>query len=295
MTAPAQPQAPQKVTVPPGMLAITTYGQLQFETTAALLEARAFSERAGIKDVAWTFIAGNLVDKTRNEAVRQMLQMQIAGAPLGWIVFIDGDMTFPPNLLDQLLTCAYGTVPHADIVGGWCPLRGEPYLPTIDLGSGQWEPVDAGNGPIEVIRTGAACVLIKRHVVEKMAYPWFGVRPAPRALDILAEFDNFCRVKMDGRNPFRALPEWSAIEKCAIDDAAAARARIPQGKRAEFLSTVGEDSGFCDKAKALGFRIFVNTDLVLGHVDRKIITVEDHREAMAKARKNQRLVSGIWE
>lgn len=283
---------PQKITVPPGALAVTTWGMLTVETSAALVEMRGFNERSGIKDVLYTFVAGGLVDRTRNESVRQMLMARLAGQPLGWIVFLDADATFQPDVLDKLLHTAYALVPWADAVGAWCPLRGKPFLPTIDTGTGTWEPHDVNCGPLEVIRTGAHCILIKRHVYERMAFPWYGVRPAPRALDVMTEMDNYARCKLDGKNPLRETTAWAQLEKAAAEDAQMQHMR-GHNTRIEQLSAVGEDSNFADKMRALGFRIVVNTDIVTGHVDRKVIGWEDHRDAMAEIRANQRLVQGV--
>jgi hypothetical protein len=287
------PPQPEKLIVPAGMVALTTWGLITVETTASLTELVRFNERAGIKDIAYTFVSGGLVDKSRNEAAKQMLATQINGQPLQWLVFLDSDATFAPNVLDQLLATAYQATPWADIVGAWCPLRGKPYLPTIDTGSGTWEPHDVGCGVLEVIRTGAHCILIKRHVFEKMSYPWYGVRPAPRAIDVLTEMDNFARCHMDGQNPLRNSPAWAALEKCAVEEAVQQRARMPQAGRGDFISAVGEDSNLCDKARALGFRIVVDTNIVTGHVDRRVITHIDHMQALKEIRDNQKLIHGI--
>jgi hypothetical protein len=286
----------EKITVPPGLVAVTTWGLVRVETSAALLELRAFCEKAGLGNVLWSFISGGLVDKARNEAVRQMLTTQIKIAdkdvPLGWIMFLDADMTFGNRVLDQMLETAYNLTPWADAVGAWCPLRGSPYLPTIDRGSGTWEPQDPGCGPLEVIRTGGACILIKRHVYERMEFPWYGVRPAPRPIDVLAEVDNYARCKMDGQNPLTESPAWQILMKCATEDAAVQRSRNA-GTRADLMSAVGEDSNFCDRVRALGLRIVVNTDIVCGHVDTRVITAEDHQKAMQDIRRNQALVNAV--
>jgi len=287
------PTAPTKPTVPCGMVSLTTWGMVTVETAAAMVDLRGFNEANGLRDVIYTFVAQGLVDKARNESVRQMLATPYKGQPLQWLVFLDADATFQPNVLDQLLATAYITTPWADIVGAWAPLRGKPYLPTIDRGSGTWESHDVNCGPVEVIRTGHHCILIKRHVFERMAYPWYGVRPAPRPIDVLTEMDNYARCKMDGQNPLRTHPAWAALEKCAVEDAVQQRGRMPAGQRADWISAVGEDSNLCDKARALGFRIVVNTDIVTGHVDRRVITHIDHQQAMAEVRMNQKLVQGV--
>jgi hypothetical protein len=107
---------------------------------------------------------------------------------------------------------------------------------------------------------------------------------------MLAEVDNFARIKFDGRNPFRRLPEWDQIVKCARDEAS--KQPSVSGRSA---NTVGEDSNFTDRAKALGFRIVVQTNLVLGHVDKKVIWPKDHVDAMQAAQKRSRAAVGVLE
>ena len=146
-----------KVEVPPGMVAITTWGMITAETAQSLLEMRAFCELNGLNNIVWTWVSGSLVDKARNEAARTFLGARVRDQALGWLCFIDADMVFPANILDLLLATAYKQTPWADIVGAYCQLRGKPYLPTTDFGSGLWESSDPHCGPMEVIRTGSAC------------------------------------------------------------------------------------------------------------------------------------------
>jgi hypothetical protein len=283
--------APQAFEAPAGMFCITTTGSVIDSTMQSYSDLRSFNDRNGLVNIVYQPIRATLVDKARNDAVRTML----ANANLQYLIFLDGDMEWRPELVMQMLQTAYQQVPHADIVGGWCPLRGEPYLPTIDTGTGTWESTLPGQGPIEVIRTGGACLLIKRHVLEKMQAPWFGVRNSPRSLDTLLEFDNFARIKFDGRNPFTKLPEWAQLEGCAADEATRYRQAHPVDTAGSQFSSVGEDSNFADKCRALGFRIFVQTNVVCGHVDRKVIQPSDHIDAMKKLRRQENLACGILE
>lgn len=284
----------QKIAVPSGMVAVTTWGMITAECAQSMLEMRAFCERSGLQDVLWTWISGALVDKARNEAVRTFLGARIKGQPLQWLCFVDADMIFPPNALDILLATAYQQTPWADIASGYCQLRGKPYLPTTDFGSGLWEASDPHCGPMEVIRTGSAFIVIKRPVYERMAFPYYGTRPAPRPLDMLAEIDNFARIKMDGENPLREHPAWAQLESCATQDAQRQRAQTPDtAPPGAFFSHVGEDSNFCDKARALGFRIVVQTDCVVNHLDRHVITPDDHKTCMRDMERQQRLAVGV--
>jgi hypothetical protein len=206
-----------------------------------------------------------------------------------WLLFLDGDMTFPPDTLMRLVQTAYGEIPHADAVGAYCPLRGELALPTIDSGTGTWESWFPGSGTVEVMRTGAACILTKRHVYEALKDPWYAVRVPARPIDFMAEVDNFARIKFDGVNPFRGLPnrEWERLEQCAEQDPATAGNFVP--------GEVGEDSGFCDRARNAGFRLFVNTDVITGHLETKTTTWQTHKEAVEKLEKQQRSFAGVTQ
>ena len=253
------------------------------QTTQCLLNARSFSEKQGLQNVQWITMPGSLVEKARNETVRQLLRNG-----QGWLIFVDGDCTFDENAIMLLLQAAYGEIPSADAMGGWCPLRGDLALPTIDTGTGTWESHYPGSGILPVMRTGGAFLLVKRHVFEAMKDPWFRMRVPARAIDFLGETDNWLRIKFDGKNPFREQdPDtWDRAMKAAQDD--------PSIVIENFVPVeVGEDSGFCDRAKLAGFNLFVNTNIACGHVDAKVLTWADHKKAMDDAAKWQRLASGL--
>lgn len=274
--------APQaQIQIPAGLVCVTTYGVLRHEMVQSLMDLRAHNDAQGLKNVKYITLPGTLVEKARNEAVRQMLREN-----MGWLHFIDGDMTFPPDSLTRLLTAAYGTHLHADAIGAWCPLRGELSLPTTDYGSGTWESSFPGAGMREVIRTGAAFLLVKRHVFESLSDPWFRMRVPMRALDALLEVDNFARCKLNGENPFKALPEWAQLEKAAKEDPSA----LPEN----FIPVeVGEDSSFADRMRAAGFRLFVHHDVATGHVDSVVRTWVDHKKAITETEKWPRLACGL--
>ncbi len=274
---------PNSIKIPAGKIFCTSYGDIKVETTFSLINMAIHATKMGLDNIGWEPVSGPLVDKTRNESAAALLKSKAE-----WLWFIDGDMQFQPNLIEHMLSAAFEECPWADIVGGYCNLRGYPYLPTIDRGSGQWESHDANVGPLEVIRTGAACLLVKRRVFEKMAYPWYGVRPASQPIDNLAEVDNFFRMKYDGVNPFASDPKW----KKAVAIAAENSRPTKQAHESQRMHSVGEDSNFCDKAKALGFRIAVQTNAVCHHIDKRIIGPADHIEALEKAKTQERLLVG---
>ena len=271
------------IEIPGGVVAVTTYGQITGATAECLMNARSFNEKNGVTSVIYPMVPGTLVDRARNDAVRTA-----QASKAGWLMFIDGDMTFAENAIHSLLVAAYDTRPDADVMGAYCNLKGEPYMPTIDTGTGTWEIHYPGEGIIEVIRTGSAFILIKMHVYGVLKEPWYSTRTPERAIDHLAEIDNFSRCKMDGVNTFRELPgsPWEKLERHAMDDRGAI-----QGvwRHAE----VGEDSSFCDRVRASGFRVFVHTDIVTGHVEQRVIQWTDHRDAMRKKERDSLLMVGV--
>ena len=263
---------------PGGLVAMTSPGSIRVETTMSLLATAMFSAQKGMI-LQFQHFGGSLVDKARNDAVRALL-----GTQLGYVLFIDGDMTFPQEAILKLVHNAYVQNPHLDILGGLCHLRGG-CIPTIDTGTGTWESHFAGSGTLEVIRTGAAFLLVKRHVFEKMPPPWFALRFPQRRIDALAEVDNFARTKMHGVNPFRG-PEWDKLVALAGQDTEATSPNPPNYE-------IGEDSGFCDKAKSMGFRLGVDTDLEIQHIDVKYLNSAEHQRQMDDRRRESRLLHGI--
>ena len=285
MTAP-----PAQVQVPAGLFVCTTYGDIKAETFGALWELRSFAEKQGLHNVGWATVPGALVEKARNDAVRMMLNAfkdQQGVSHAQWVCFCDADMVPSADALHRLLGTAYGTHPWSDVVGGYCNLRGHPYLPTLDTGTGTWESIYPQSGVREVIRTGAAFLLCKRHVFERIPAPWFRVRVPARPLDFMAEVDNWARIKMDGKNPFVGLAgqPWEKLMALASSDPSAAPgAFVPL--------EVGEDSGFCDRVRNAGMRIAVDTSIEVGHLDRKQIRWTDHRDAMREMEKQWRQAVG---
>lgn len=279
MTAPAQ----QQIAIPPGLFCITTYGSIRQETAQCLMELRSFNEAQGLRNIKYMLLPGTLVEKARNEAVRVMLKEN-----LGWLHFADGDMTWQSDALMTMLRTAFGDMPFIDVLGAWCPLRGEMALPTTDFGNGTWHTSFPGMGVQPVIRTGAAFLLTKRHVFERLKDPWFRMRVPMRQSDALLELDNFARIKFNGENPFRNLPDqpWEKLEKAAQEDPSA----VPEN----FIPVeVGEDSGFCDRVRNAGMNIFVHTNVHCGHVDTVVRTAADHRKWMDDAQRQERYASGL--
>jgi SAM-dependent methyltransferase len=167
---------------------------------------------------------GYTVEDARNMIVAGALTLDPHVTHLLWI---DDDMVFERDAAERLLDR------DLPIVGGLCHNRRHPYMPILmrkwppgvpARGYGyvyDWESeVEAGGSPImEVDATGAAFLLVKREVFEKL-----------------------------GPNPFRNTGG-------------------------------GEDVSFCERARAAGYSIKVDTSLDIGHIGEVIVN-----KAFAKTR-----------
>lgn len=241
-------------------------------------EMRAWNITNGLTNIEYRRSDAKLVEAGRDEEVRHMLEQKY-----DFLLQIDADATFSPDSMFRVLHTAFNIVPDSDAVGAYAQLKGS-FIPTIDTGSGLWEVHYPGEGVLPVIRTGAHFILTKRSAFEKMgAGPYFRTRLAPRAIDVMAEMDNLSRQKLSGRNPFSSMDEWQELLSHA--------AKGSQGGP----SSVGEDSGFCDRLKACGGNVYVDTGIITGHVTREVITPERLKESMAKRTKQMRQVCGLLE
>ena len=238
-------------------------------------EMRVYNQKEGFTNTEYMMIPAALVEGGRDSAVMHSLEHNY-----DFLLQIDADMTFAPDSMVRMLHRLFADLPFADVLGGYCNLKQAPYLPTIDTGTGTWEPHYPNSGVLEVIRTGAAFVMCKTEAFRRFGPPWFRTKISNKPLDALANVDNFARCKLDGNNPLSNLPEWTAL-------LADARQAGP-GE-----SGIGEDSGFCDRLKAAGGRIFVDTDIVAGHVGKEVITWEKLKETRDKMEELRLLACGV--
>jgi hypothetical protein len=254
----------------------------EYATCREEMRVRAVTSR--FVNIEWRTFNGVLVEHARDEVCAHALSPnpQAAQPSYDWLLQIDADATFPPDALERILHTAYVKVPDADVVGAYSQLKSEPFLPTIDTGSGTWEPRFPGEGVLPVIRTGAHFLLVKTPILRRFGPPWFRTRRSVRPIDALREIDNFSRIRNDGANVL-AGDAWDSL---------LAEAKR-QGGGVE--SPVGEDSGFCDSVKAVGGNIYVDTDLVTGHIGKRNITPKMLSEKMREREAHVRAAMGIYE
>lgn len=236
-------------------------GGVQSEYADCRENLRAYNMTHDFHNVEYKSFAAQLVEHGRDDVLRHTLNEDY-----DWCLQIDADATFPENALARILHTAYITHPDADVVGAYAQLK-HSYTPTIDTGTGTWEPIFPGEGVLPVIRTGTHFILVKTPILRRFGPPWFRTRLGARPIEALRDVDNFSRIHHHGRN----ILAGEAWEKLLAE----ARKQAGGGE-----SPVGEDSGFADSVKAAGGVMYVDTDLVTGHIERRVITPEDLRSRL---------------
>lgn len=115
---------------------------------------------------------------------REQLAQWMLDAGEDWLLFLDDDQAFAPDLLERLLSH------EVDIVAALCMRRDEPYAPfcfEAVTPAGHFQPIDLRKyEPEELVRVpavGTGAMLIRRHVFEGLPKPWFPI--AEQGEDVL--------------------------------------------------------------------------------------------------------------
>ena len=187
--------------------------------------------------------SGVNVSHARNELVRRWLDETDAE----WLLMLDADMGFKPDLPDALLAMADAdpdSPVYTPVIGGLCfgVDRGAAF-PTIygfqAQEDGRRRTVRAETYPagvmLEVGATGAACLLIHRHAAQV--------------------------VRENGYNPTYVWFQETEFE----------------GERC------GEDITFCIRIRSAGFPVFVHTGIELDHQKAQVVNADLYRSQRAAA------------
>jgi GT2 family glycosyltransferase len=172
----------------------------------------------------------SIVAQGRNELVRMFLDHHDAD----WLWFIDTDMTFDPDILDDLVEAAHPR--DRPIMGALCfsiqhGVKACPTLYVVREDQAVGRVFDYPRNSLMRCLTGTGCLLIHRSVFEKM-------RDAKGS---------------DGTRKLYPKPyEW--FRDTALGE-------LP----------VGEDITFCIRAESLGMPVHVNTAIKCGHEKRFIV------------------------
>ena len=173
-----------------------------------------------------------MVAAGRNAVVEAFLAAEGSGRE--WLLMVDTDMTFPPDLVEKMLACA--SKAESKIVSGLAVARRGFRLgvnaysirfATTDMPVAMQEIHSIPEGPAEVDAVGGACLLIHRSVLEKVKEKygtWFS----------FVEFTS-----------------------------------IIAGKKVVFES--GEDITFCLRARSVGEAVVVDPSIWLGHVKEQVL------------------------
>ena len=154
--------------------------------------------------IHWQYWRSSNLVQNRHNLAREAQELAVSH-----VLWLDDDMTFPPDTLERLLR------PRLAIIGANCTTRAMPIIPTAV--KNDQRIISAGRHGLESIdQFGMAVVLTERQVFDKIPLPWFKMEWDPRYPD------TYC----------------------------------------------SEDMYFCRKAKACGFRVWIDHDLSnqIGHI-----------------------------
>lgn len=206
--------------------------------------------------------------------------------PADYCLMLDDDMLLEPHHLERLLSH------RKDVVVGICTVRRDPPMPTIyrrDPERGIYEPVIEWNWNsqklIEVDAAGAACMLIKREVLENMKDAYIKclrdraqVREAlarwNTPLSVMQEVEKDFDVKSEKREKLlsKAIAEGDHKAACFRNVWFEFMKDFTGGENGEF----GEDLSFCVKLKQLGYKIFADPQVLPGHLGEYAYSVHDY-------------------
>lgn len=150
--------------------------------------------------------------RSRNTLVRRALERKSE-----WIMFLDDDQTFPPSLLDVMLSR------NMPVVAALYLQRTDPFLPIAyaekDKDGNYW-PLDLGacpeHGLVTVAAAGTGGMLVRMKVFEQIEGPWF-LHTTKQSedlyfCDLLAEAGIQMYVDLDARlghvMPMEVYPEY---------------------------------------------------------------------------------------
>ncbi len=236
---------------PDVIIGIAHGGSVTWQTTSSLLALQRWDLDHDRHVGMVTGAGGPLLDNNRNALARKL----IATPEARWLLLLDTDIVFPPDLLDRLLAKAavvereageayilagfYRTrrqvresvtlgadgqpAPTDVIVSTWCiPAEGEEPL------GRNLTDCEPSPEPIELTSCGLGCTLIERSVVEEL---------------------------------------WTRH----VDDGAPVFSRerhvMPGGARVR----LGEDVSFCLRARWAGYRVWGCPDIRCGHVKSMVV------------------------
>lgn len=224
----------------------------------------------------------SVVHWSRNQMIALALysQKQNDGRPPAeYFLLLDDDMLCQPHYLTRMLSY------KKDIVTGIATVRRDPPRPNIRL----WDPKKNffitplewdwdSNRLMEIDAVGAAFMLVKRQVFERMGAAW-----------LRCEFERQADKAKYPQMEHTIDAHWDTITEARQQRFLEATGPGSDWKKADqwwfqFIpdqqgtGEYGEDIGFCLKAKKLGYKIFADPQILPGHIGSYGYSIADYRD-----------------
>jgi hypothetical protein len=181
-----------------------------------------------------------------------------------WMLMADDDMIFPSDTIVRLIAA------KKDIVSGLCTARSHPFIITAykKLDNNRYRTLEYEelnqDGLTEVDGVGGACVLVGVNVLNKIPPPWFAMPPS-WATPLLHNL----QYRLAGNQSLDDVFKTNKVE-------------LPTEFSMTDAGTDGEDLYFSGLVKKFGFKIFVDSGCVVGHIGDWIFSIKDHLEFKGK-------------
>jgi GT2 family glycosyltransferase len=147
------------------LICIPTAGSVPVEFIQSIDNLRPNKEHV----VARVYIPRSIIHIARENAVLEMIK-----GGYDALLYIDDDMTFDPDLVDRLVAL------NAPVASAACYKRVPPYTPCFyeslvmdDKGIKMTPYTDVPKDVFEAEGAGAACMLVRKEVFEKLQRPYF--------------------------------------------------------------------------------------------------------------------------
>ena len=216
---------------------------------------------------AFITTGGSLIPYCRNKVIQQIYKLE---PEFTHALLIDDDMTaFDRTTVEQLLEADKDIITPLMTTRSWPPKL-------------VYDPVDyediKNKRIVDADHTGTAFMLIKRHVLDELMMPapagplWFTLDREPRV-----GFNEEIEEKLEEYNRLQCRNEPGFNERIK----SYLLSLIALGRYAHLGSDLlGEDIGFCHRAKDAGFDVCVHTGLYVGHVGSRVYTPFDHMKSI---------------
>lgn len=239
------PKAPKQLRV---AICTPTPGYIHARTATALMAMTAAAGAAGLGLMSLT-LEGSMITKSRNDIVDMALKHDA-----DYLLFVDGDMIFPPDTLQRLLSH------QKDIVGATYCKRVPPFetlgkiFPRNGADDVSMEEFAKG-GLFEAALMPGGLMLIKADVFRKVPRLWYFETyksPGATGTEAMKEYIRY--------NFAREVPEevLSSLDGTALSRWLDEDRDLPGAYEYEYFS---EDYNFCRKARRTGFKIFCDLSL----------------------------------